>query len=717
MDGSMKKKFNIVFNKTPGKFGNCFLWLALWFSIYPACLAQNSLLPIGVLRGVPSSDLDSFDVTPAFKGKSVNIQGVIHQRILWKGAQPDKPHHAFLIQNVPTDSDQDPNTSDGLFVYTGKESIPKYRSQDDYLPSVGDVVQLQGEVGHRYGQTELTQPRLIKVMRRHVDVASILPRVELDSKLHHELKRSKRVFESLEGMRVVLKAGAVVQSGRQFVGQGQDALFWVLPVDHPVSQRKPFFQNRTFRDAHPLDDIPHQRFDNGNGSRILLGSLGIKGHAQNLNLHLPAARTGDKLVRELVGGIVYSYSQYKFMPMERPPLHQGADPVKNVVKNPLPLNQRKDHFRIVSYNLENLYDHRDDPTDPCDASVNRGTANVRPPFNYLPSHESEYRLRLRAFASQIIHDMGGPELLLLQEVEDQDILTIPDGATEQVSPRPDGFPDVLQELSQLIHLEGGPKYRGVLNRSGADERGISCAFFYRLDRVRLKEMGDADDWIDLARNTFPNIETFGKPQYTQPLAIQADVYGSRQKVEKVYSRPSQLARFQFISSKKDNDAKRAELFVLNNHFSSRPQERVALRRSQAKLASVIATSLQKAFPDVSVMVGGDLNVFPRPDDPHPKRPSDQLRSLYEAGMLSAYDWVLDRQPANAYSYIYEGQAQTLDHCFLSNSLHQKMIHAQFFHVNADWPEFPIYSEKISKSKVPVIMIPWSLVSVFKGIEY
>ena len=688
MDAIMKNKFNIVFDKTPRLFGNCFWGLALWFSIQSSCLAQHGLLPIGELRGAPPSGFDAFDIKPAYIGKTVRVQGVIHQRILWKGSQPDKPNHAFLIQNTLADSDQNPNTSDGLFVYTGRKSMPGLRGGGDYVPSVGDYVQLQGVLGHRYGQTELTQPRLIKMIRRHVNPASILPRVELDSKLHHELKRSKRVHESLEGMRVVLKAGAVVQSGRQFVGQGQDALFWVLPVEHPVAQREQLFQNRTFRDAHPLDDLPYQRFDNGNGARILLGSLGIKGSSQNLNLNLPAARTGDRLTYEISGGIIYSYSQYKFMPLERPSVQQGVDPMKNTIQEPPTLNSGKVHFRIVTYNLENLYDHRDDPHDPCDAQSNLGTGNVRPPFNYLPSHESEYRSRLRAFASQIIDDMGSPELMLLQEVEDQDILSFSEGASGQEKYRPDGFPDVLQELSQIILLEGGPEYRGILNRSGADDRGISCAYFYRLDRVKLQAMGEMNRWLDSARDTFPSIEIYGNVQQPYPLAIQADAPGSQGSVERIYPRPSQLARFQFISSDEKNGINKAELFVLNNHFSSRPQERVRLRRNQAKLASVIAASLQKNFPDAGVMVAGDLNVFPRPDDPHPKRPSDQLRSLYETGMLSAYDWVVRTQPINAYSYIYEGQAQTLDHCFLSKLMHEKMIHAQFLHFNADWPEFP-----------------------------
>ena len=689
----MKKMPDIEMGNTPRPFLYGVWILAFWGVIQHVCLAQNPILPIGLLRGMPSSDTDAFDVEPFYKGKSVRIQGVIHQRILWKGARSDKPNHAFLIQNPLADSDRQSNTSDGLFVFTGKESIPRHGGGSHYVPSVGDYVQLQGVVGHRYGQTELTKPSLLKVLRRHVDVSSMLPRVELDSMLNQERKRSKRSYESLEGMRVTLKAGAVVQSGRQFVGQGQDALFWVLPSGHPVAQRKALFHNRTFRDAHPLDDLPYSRFDNDNGARILLASLGLKGHSRKLSLQLPAVRTGDEITRALTGGIVYSYSQYKFMPMELPSVQQGAHPNHNRVKEPAGLGRGKGRFRVVTYNVENLYDHRDDPADPCDAPDNPGTSKVRPPFNYLPLGESEYRSRLKAFASQIIHDMGDPELLLLQEVEDQDIISFSEGFPSREIRRPDGYPDVLQELAHTIHLQGGPLYQGVLNRSGADERGISCAFFYRLDRVKLLEISKAHQWLDAVREAFPQVETLGKASQLQPMAIQSDIPGTKPNIGKVFARPSQLARFEFNASAQRIGPQKAELFVLNNHFASRPQERVVLRRNQAKLASVVSLALKKTFPEAGIMVAGDLNVYPRPDDPYPDHPTDQLRSLYEAGMLSAYDWVLRRQPANAYSYIYEGQAQTLDHCFLSKSLHGKMLHSHFLHINADWPQFPMNSEK------------------------
>jgi predicted extracellular nuclease len=683
----MKKMPDIERGNMPRSFFHGAWIFVLWWALQNVCVAQNPILPIGLLRGMPSSDTDAFDVEPFYKGKSVRIQGVIHQRILWKGARSGKPNHAFLIQNSLADSDRQSNTSDGLFVFTGKESIPRHDGGSHYLPSVGDYVQLQGVVGHRYGQTELTKPSLLKVLRRHVDVSSMLPRVELDSMLDQERKRSKRSYENLEGMRVTLKAGAVVQSGRQFVGQGQDALFWVLPSGHPVAQRKALFHNRTFRDAHPLDDLPDSRFDNDNGARILLSSLGLKGHSQKLSLNLPRVRTGDEITRALTGGIVYSYSQYKFMPMELPSVQQGAHPDNNMVKEPAGLGRGKGRFRVVTYNVENLYDHRDDPADPCDAPDNPGTSKVRPPFNYLPRGESEYRSRLKVFASQIIHDMGEPELLLLQEVEDQDMISFSEGFPSREMRQPDGYPDVLQELAHTIHLQGGAHYRGVLNRFGADERGISCAFFYRLDCVKLLEMGNVHRWVDVVKEAFPQMETFGDARRVQSLAIQANIPGTKQTIEKVYARPSQLARFEFNESAQKNRADNAELYVLNNHFASRPQERVVLRRNQATLASVVSTALGKTYPDSYVMVAGDLNVYPRPDDPYPDRPSDQLRSLYDTGLLSVYDWVLGRQPANAYSYVYEGQAQTLDHCFLSENLHRAMYHAHFLHINADWSQF------------------------------
>src|SRR5918993_1264439 len=46
-------------------------------------------------------------------------------------------------------------------------------------------------------------------------------------------------------------------------------------------------------------------------------------------------------------------------------------------------------------------------------------------------------------------------------------------------------------------------------------------------------------------------------------------------------------------------------------------------------------------------------------------------------------------PSSAYSYTFEGQAQTLDHVFVNGPLHDDLVQVRAAHVNADWPaDFP-----------------------------
>ena len=126
-----------------------------------------------------------------------------------------------------------------------------------------------------------------------------------------------------------------------------------------------------------------------------------------------------------------------------------------------------------------------------------------------------------------------------------------------------------------------------------------------------------------------------------------------------------------------------EVVLLVNHFSSRPDAKVERRIKQAELNARLAEKLMASHPDRWIVVGGDLNVYPRPDDPFPGKPSDQLGSLYDAGLVNLYDWVLDAFPQGAYSYVYRGQAGTLDHLFLSPEADEACVGRYMVHLNAD----------------------------------
>jgi uncharacterized repeat protein (TIGR01451 family) len=90
-----------------------------------------------------------------------------------------------------------------------------------------------------------------------------------------------------------------------------------------------------------------------------------------------------------------------------------------------------------------------------------------------------------------------------------------------------------------------------------------------------------------------------------------------------------------------------------------------------------------------IAIGGDFNVYPRPDDPfpagHPRHPSDQLGPLYAQGLVNLWDVLVAEVPVSAYSYIFQGQTQTLDQHFVSPSLRSELQQFRMAHVNADWP--------------------------------
>jgi predicted extracellular nuclease len=132
-----------------------------------------------------------------------------------------------------------------------------------------------------------------------------------------------------------------------------------------------------------------------------------------------------------------------------------------------------------------------------------------------------------------------------------------------------------------------------------------------------------------------------------------------------------------------------ELYAISNHFSSGPETRVGQRREQAAYNAAIAAALVSARPGTRLVVGGDLNVFPRPDDPFaaddPSYPSDQLAPLYQAGLTNLWERIAAEDPGSAYTYVFLGQAQTLDQLFVSPALLDDVEAVHAAHINADWP--------------------------------
>ena len=114
---------------------------------------------------------------------------------------------------------------------------------------------------------------VLSVVRSGVDIEAELPPVVANPPVN--LADANRYWERLQGMRVQVPQNSMVLGGRN-VFNPADAEIWVARPDSTIAQRVNPYARRAFRDAHPLDDNYDAANWDGNGYRILMGSLGIK---------------------------------------------------------------------------------------------------------------------------------------------------------------------------------------------------------------------------------------------------------------------------------------------------------------------------------------------------------------------------------------------------------------------------------------------------------
>lgn len=656
------------------------------------------IIPIGQLQG-SVSDSDNAPIhrspyAPATGNSAgtsnVTVKAVIYQKTLARTAAGALQNGLF-IQNTAATADQDPNSSDGIFVFLGSFSTLRMRDNSTYTPQIGDEIILTGRASEFFFLSQLSAGLFVEqVVRTGVDLSTELPAFEAFPP--DNLDDANRYWERREGMRGMIVPGSVVVDSRDVFASTADAEIWVIHPNHPVAQRAAEYSRRIFRDPHPLDNVPEQLFDDGNGYRTLLGSFGVKATVGDSMVMLAPARTYDTVTNMLLGGVYYSFSKYQIQPSEQPVLNAGVDPALN---NPPQVFNRFREYSVSVYNVENLYDYRDDPFDGCDFIGNTGCPGVSPPFDYAPSNDADYQERVGLIAQQIITDLHAPDIILVQEAEDQDICTIANDALSCGSTNnADGKPDTLQELATRILSLGGPNYDAAFDRNGADARGIVSAYLYRTDRVELLP-ADASDPVF---GSSPSI------QYrTASLSYNSDVQNPKalnavlpNDIDRstgtdgsnVFTRAAQAALFR-VWSNSIGQGESIQLYTIVNHFSSTPNGRVGQRREQAAYNAAIVEAIRTIDANARIIVGGDLNVMPRPDDPfspgHPLFPSDQLAPLYNAGLTNLYDTVLAEHPETAYSYIFQGQTQVLDQLFTSALQFGDLVQVREAHINADWP--------------------------------
>jgi hypothetical protein len=192
---------------------------------------------------------------------------------------------------------------------------------------------------------------------------------------------------------------------------------------------------------------------------------------------------------------------------------------------------------------------------------------------------------------------------------------------------------VLEDLAQH-DLIAAYDYIPALTE-GLDSRGIDVGYLVR---------GDQADVLSVSQHPAPESLTSRPPLVIEIKLIQEDV--------------NQV------------------LYIINNHFTSMSAGELATepqRNSQASWNVTLVESILAEQPDAYVAVIGDLNSF------YDSPPIDTLRM---GGLNHVYEFV---SPDLPYTYIYQGESETLDHVLVTPSLYALTQRVDVLHTNADYP--------------------------------
>jgi uncharacterized protein len=501
--------------------------------------------------------------------------------VTWKVAK------GFFIQaQTPDDEDC---SSEGIFVFTGNYA--------NVIP--GDLVTVDGRVAEFVsGDSESNYLSTTEIEADNVELLSEnikLPdpviigrdgRVPPDKVIEDDAMKEfdpisdgLDFYESLEGMLVQVKDARVVEATNSY-----DEIF-VIPAD-----------------------LAEENLLSSQGALILTES---DSNPERIFVKLPdsyqkALHLGDHIENPITGVIDYQYGNYCLIET-----NQITQVTSQKSKNSPPDEIGAGALRLASYNVNN--------------------------FNRFEDN------KLKTLADQIVHDLGLPDILVLQEVQDDSGLD-DDGVTSAVK-NLNALIGMIYDESEVMYKFVDPK---VDNNStgGAAGGNIRTVILYRGDRGL--ELGDLPGSINTNASEFSN------------------------------SRRPTVAKFSFQSK---------TIYVIGVHFVSnnlnsplygsiQPIEKLeeSKRIAQAKWVASLVSQLQKKENIAGVIVAGDFNDVPW---------SSTLKQFESVDMFNANAQIPTDEN---YSFIFEGNASTFDQILISNGLVDSLSAISVIHLNTSLPE-------------------------------
>ena len=559
--------------------------------------------------------------TSPFDRETARLSGIVTARL--KGG--------FFIQSPDDKTDNNPATSEGIYVYTGSE--PSVEA------TIGNLVSVSGMITEFRPKVEQDSLPLTELsMKRGTDTITVvskgnaLPKPVILTAADFKTNQIDQL-EKYEGMRVQIDALTAVSptNGRvdgKKASAISDGVFYGVVKGMPRPFRTAGIDVYDYYFSKNKDELkknfPKLQLFDSNPEVLRIDSAEQLG-APTMDV------TSRAEIRNLIGVMHYGKQKYTILP------DVTAKPeISNLIKStPLPAPTDR-QFSVVGMNLENFFDNEDDP------SIKEDLVSVE-----------GFEKRLKKVSMAVRDYMRSPDVIGVIEVE-----SLP----------------VLKKLAERINADAvaanqpNPKYEAYL-MDGNDGRGIDVGYLVKSSRVSVVE-----------------IKQMGKD---------AKIAGAKGD-ENLYDRPPLLLKATITDSKNNQPF---AFTVVVNHLKSLlgyETERVRLKKkSQAEDLAKFVQERQKTNPTERIVLIGDFNAFQFPDGvldvigtikgaPASKE-FVQMASedLVNPDLTDLVDLIKEDQ---RYSYVYEGNAQTLDHMLVTDSLKKHLAGFGFARLNADFPE-------------------------------
>jgi uncharacterized protein len=564
-----------------------------------------------------------------FVGDSVRLTGIVTARL----------RDGFFLQTPDDKVDGNPQTSEGIYVYTKSEPTGE--------ASIGNLISVTGIVTEFKKKTEPDSLTITEIsMYKDKDIIKVISKTVALPKpivLSADDFKSNKIdqLERYEGMRVTIAEMTVVAptNGRVNEKTGaseSDGTFYgvLKGISRPFREIGYDIYDYTFSTDKEREtikkDTPKIAVFDHNPERIRIESSAQLG-AQPIDV------TAYSEIKNLTGVVHYAYRAYSILvDADNKPL------ISNRVKA-TPLTAPNDRqFSIAATNVERLFDDEDDP-------------NIKEPLITSAGFEK----RLKKVSLAVRSYLQTPDVVAVVEMENLAVLK-----------------KLADRINKDAEADGkpNPKYEAYLVE-GNDIGGIDSGFLVKSSRVEVLET-----------------KQFGKDEKFENPVSKDDV--------SLNDRPPFMLRAA-IKDPKTNQP--VEFTIIVNHLKSlrgyndekdAPFVRLKKKLQAEFLAKFVAERL-KTNPNERIALVGDFNAFQFNDGitdiigtlkGTPVGKDSVLNAsedLLNPDLTDLVDLIKSNQQ---YSYSFDGNAQILDHFLVSPALKKHLAGFGYARINADFPE-------------------------------